>query len=268
MNENMNMNENKSKWCDPNQMHWGKRKIINLVIFLIIIWIVASLFNYGNRSNKDNQQDTIVVSGKGEVIVKPDIATVDFSVMQENLDVSKASDAVNTQIASVINTLKADGVSEDDIKTTDYSVYPRYDYVNSSQMYPGGRQVLAGYDVTQSIEVKIRDLSKAGKIVTDLGNLKVTNMSGLNFTEDKYDDLVRQARDQAIADARAQAQKLAKALGVKLSKIVGYSEGGNGPIYYSKAVPMASGLGGAAEAVLPTGENKIDSTVSITYAIR
>ncbi len=252
-------------WCPAGKWH----KIIKFIIFIIILIFVLKLIcgdNYSDRSNI--QKDTIVVSGKGELTVKPDIATVSFSVMEENMDVSKASDAVNTKIGKIIETLKADSVDEKDIKTTDYSINPRYNYVNST-IYPyNGTQVLAGYDVTQSISIKIRDLTKAGKVVSDLGTLSVTNMSGLNFTEDKYDDLVLQARDQAITDARAQATKLANALGVRLVKIVGYSEGGNPtPIFYGA---MASGVGmkSAVDAVLPTGENKITSNVSNTSEIK
>ena len=186
------------------------------------------------------------------------------------MDVAKASEAVNTKIAKIVESLKSNGVEEKDIKTTGYNIYPRYDYINSKAYPYGGKQVLAGYDVTQSIEIKIRDLTKAGKVVSDLGTLGVTDMGGLNFTNDKYDDLVKQARDQAIAEARSEAKKLAKSLGVRLVKIVGYSEGGNYPIY-----DRAYGIGGAeslmksaAPAVLPTGENKITSNVSITYEIR
>ncbi|MFA5651775.1 MAG: SIMPL domain-containing protein [Candidatus Paceibacterota bacterium] len=251
--------------------HHMCKKIIFVVIVIALIFVCGkTLFN----DNNDIQKDTIVVSGKGELTVKPDIATVSFSVMEENMDVSKATDAVNKQITNVITALKADGVEEKDIKTTGYSVYPRYDYINTpvSSAYPyggGGKQVLAGYDVTQSIEVKIRDLSKAGKVVTDLGTLKVTNISGLNFTNDKYDDLVKQARDEAITNARAEATKLAKALGVRLVKIIGYSEGGSYPYpvkYDSRTVSMGSSM--KSEAVLPTGENKITSNVSITYEIK
>ena len=252
-------------WCPAGKWH-KVIKFIFLIIILIIAWKLICGDDYSNKNNL--QKDTIVVSGKGELAVKPDIATISFSVMEENIDVSIASDAVNTKIAKIVANLKTNGVDEKDIKTTDYSINPRYNYVNSA-VYPyNGTQVLAGYDVTQSIEIKIRDLTKAGKIVSDLGTLSVTNMSGLNFTEDKYDDLVLQARDQAITDARAQATKLASALGVRLVKIVGYSEGGNPtPVFYGA---MASGVGmkSAVDAVLPTGENKITSNVSITYEIR
>jgi len=243
------------------------KKIFVIILAVVLIFIFAKAFD--NRDGRDIQKDTIVVSGKGELTVKPDIANVSFSVMEENMDVAKATEAVNTKIAKIIESLQANGVDEKDIKTTGYNIYPRYDYLNS-QVYPyGGKQVLAGYDVTQSITIKIRDLTSAGKVVTDLGNLGVTDMGGLNFTNDKYDDLVKEARDQAIIQARSEAKKLAKSLGVRLVKIVGYSEGST-PIYYDRAV---YGMGEASmkssvPAALPTGENKITSNVSITYEIR
>ena len=247
--------------------HHGCKKILAIVLVIALIFVFIKACD--NGENKDLQKNTIVVNGKGELTVKPDIANISFSVMEENLDVSKASDAVNVKITKIIDTLKADGMTEADIKTTGYNIYPRYDYLNN-QTYPyTGKQVLAGYDVIQSIEIKIRDLSKAGKIVTDLGTLNVTDMSGLTFTEDKYDDLVLQARDAAIVQARDEAKKLAKALGVKLVKIVGYSEGSINPIYYDRVMSAApTAMGKSTEAVLPTGENKITSNVSITYEIK
>ena len=264
------MDEKNHDWCGCGKTP-GKRKFIKIIWIIVIVFIITKIFSFDGGRNDNSQKDTIVVAGKGELTVKPDIATVSFSVTQENLDVSKASDVVNTKIAKVIDTLKVDGVDEKDIKTTGYNIYPRYNYVNS-QAYPygGGTQVLAAYVVTQNIDIKIRDLSKAGKVVTDLSVLNVTDISGLNFTNDKYDDLVRQARDEAIADARSQAEKLAKALGVRLVKIVAFSENGNYPVPYG----MGGGFAGiatkesVAPAVLPTGENKITSNVSVTYEIR
>jgi hypothetical protein len=94
-------------------------------------------------------------------------------------------------------------------------------------------------------------------------------MSGLNFTNDKYDDLVKEARDKAILEARMEAKGLARSLGVRLVKIVGYSEGGDYPVY-NRAMTSAMSFDAesSAKAVLPTGENMITSNVSITYEIR
>jgi len=251
-------------------MNHGGHKMVKIILVVLVVLIIGRMLfgNHGYNKN-DLQKDTIVVSGKGELTVKPDIATISFSVLEEDLDVAKASDTVNSIVARIVVDLKTNGVDEKDIKTTGYNIYPRYDYINS-KIYPySGVQVLAGYNVSQSITVKIRDLSKAGKIISNLGEMGVTDMSGLTFTNDKYDDLVKQARDEAIVQARDEANKLAKALGVRLVKIVGYSEGGNYPIYYDRAMVSSAPMGkGSNEAVLPAGENKITSNVSITYEIR
>lgn len=257
------MEDNKMRGWVSNHPLWTRILIVSIAVF------VAVYFIGGSCNNKDIQKDTIVVSGKGELTIKPDIATVSFSVKEENMDVSKASDIVNTKIAKIVDALKESGIEEKDIKTTDYNIYPRYDYI-TAQTYPyGGKQVLAGYNVSQSIVIKIRDLSNTGKIITQLGTLGVTDMSGLTFTNDKYDELVKQARDEAIEQARDEAKKLAKALGVRLVKIVGYSEGGNYPVYYDRAYAASEAMmKTSAQAVIPTGENKITSNVSITYEIR
>lgn len=253
-------------WCPAGRGH----KIVKIILWVIVIAFVISFFAGEHGYNKNNiQKDTITVSGKGEVVVKPDLATVSFSTTAEDLDVSKATDQVNKNMADIVSGLKADGVDEKDIKTTNYSIYPRYNYVGAS-IYPyNGTQVLAAYVVTQSIELKIRDLSKAGQIITDLGKLNVTDMGGLSFTVDKEDAVKAQARDLAVQDARAQAKVLAKSLGVRLVKITAFSESGNYPIYYDTMKTSSVGMGGApTTAVIPTGQNTITSNVSITYEIR
>lgn len=253
--------------------HKCAKNIVMAIVIIISLFVVVKIakdmkeFKYiGDNAVRNS----ITVAGKGELMVKPDIANISFSITAEDMDVSKASDVVNKNMAEVIASLKANGVSEKDIKTTDYNIYPRYDYVKDVSMYYSGKQVLAGYSVTQSIDLKIRDLSKTGKIITELGKLKVTNMSGLTFTNDKYDDLVKQAREDAIKQARAEAKKLARSLDVDLGEIISFSDNNNSPIYYARDMMKSSALGmGVPEAaVVPTGENKIVSNVSITYEIK
>jgi len=253
-------------WCPAGKGH----KIFGIIVLiLVLIFVGRMLFGECGYNRSDIQKDTITVSGKGEVVVKPDMATISFSTTAEDIDVSKASDVVNQNMADIVSSLKADGVDEKDIKTTNYSIYPRYDYLRTQLDYYGGKQVLAAYVVTQSIELKIRDLSKAGKIISDLGALKVTDMSGLSFTVDNDDAIKLQARDLAVQDAKAQAKNLAKSLGVRLVKITAFSESRDYPVYYGLESSKAVGMGGAPDAaVIPTGQNTITSNISITYEIK
>ena len=161
------------------------------------------------------------------------------------------------------------------IKTTDYSINPQYDYVNGV-CEPGGAcrpgsQTLRGYQVTQTLEVKVRDTKKAGDLLSGVGSKGATQVSSLSFTTDDDDKLKADARAKAITDAKGKADELAKQLGVSLVRVVGFSEDGNYPVYYAKTMAMDSaGMGSAPSPApeLPTGQNKITSNVSVTYEIR
>lgn len=254
----------KMGWCACRFWFKGANWLILIVVALFVLnWLGLGL-------REDSQVNTITVSGKGEIIVKPDIATISFGVSAENLDVAKAQKESATKINNIIDFLKKNGVDEKDIKTTNYSIYPRYDYNRSSNSYPyGGNQVLAAYVVSQSVEVKIRKIEDAGTILGGVGEFGVTDVSGLNFSLDKADEVKDKARDLAIADARAQAKVLAKSLGVHLGDVSSFSENGNYPVYSMMEKSVAMGMGGDSVAPqLPTGESKIISNITITYEIR
>jgi uncharacterized protein YggE len=218
----------------------------------------------------DAPQTTISVSGKGEVIVKPDIATFTFGIQEESLIVGDAQDKVAKSENEIIAFLKKGGVAADDIKVSGYNIYPRYDYLKSG-IYGGGTQVLAAYVVSESVEVKVRKIGDAGKLIGSMGELGANNISGLTFGVDKQDDVVKEARDKAIADAKVNASKLASQLGVSLARIVSFSESGvypPVPMYYTKEASMGMGASDRATPELPSGTNKITSQVTITYEIR
>ena len=255
-------------WCPAGKWH----KVIGIIVVIFVVIFIGKAIcgGPGDFRGSDAQKDTITFTGKGEVVVKPDIATVSFGVTAENLNVAKAQTEATTKMNNIIDLLKTKGVVEKDIKLTNYNIYPRYDYLQA-QIYPyTGKQTLAAYVVSQTVEVKIRDISKAGEILSGVGEFGVTDVSGLTFTVDNEEVVKDQARDLAITDAKDQAKTLAKSLGVRLVKITNFSENGNYPVYYEMNKSMALGMGGADAAVpqVPMGENKITSNVSITYEIR
>jgi len=246
-------------------------KIVKIILLIIVLIFIGKMICGGHEGWNDNKiVNTITVSGTGKVSVKPDIATVSFGVSAESLDVAKAQTDSATKINNIIDFLKTKGVDEKDIKTTNYNIYPRYNYGPVTQSYPyGGKQILAAYVVSQTVEVKIRDISKAGAILSGVGEFGVTDVSGLSFTVDNDQAVKNQARDLAIEDAKTQAQAEAKSLGVKLVRITAFSENGNYPMVYGggyAGISMAKDASVAPQ--VPTGENTVTSNVSITYEIR
>ena len=169
--------------------------------------------------------------------------------------------------------LKDQGIEDKDIKTAGYSVYPRYEYQNQpcSQYYcPEGERTLKGYEVSQTITVKVRETDNAGKLLSGVGELGATNISGVEFSIDDEEGLKRDARKIAIEDAQKQAEELADDLGVNLVRIIGFNETGNYPVYamYDKAMGMGGGPEIAVAPEIPKGENTITSDITITYQIK
>lgn len=242
----------------------------------LLVKTLEEIKGYGLMGKDVPPQSTITVSGKGEKMVKPDIAEFSFSVIKEAKTVDSAQKEATQTTNEAIAAVRGFGVEEKDIKTTGYNIYPRYEYQKSATLCtewgcPPGKQILTGYEISQSISVKVRKISDAGNILSKIGEIGVSQVSGLTFSVDKEDDVKSEARSLAIQDAQTKAEILAKQLGVSLVRIVSFSESGNYPIYYAKTM-AALGRGGGPEVAptpeIPAGENTITSNVTITYEIR
>ena len=261
--------------------HWPRMMVATALGFLALFLLVltlSTLKEYRFIGSGVTATNTITVSGEGEVFAVPDTATFSVTIQEEAKQVKDAQEVATEKSNDIIAYLKKQGVEEKDIKTADYSVYPQYDYTNaacSGGYCPPGRQVLRGFQVSQTLTVKVRDTEKAGDLLSGVGELGATSVSGLSFELDTADQTAKEAeaRGEAIEDARTKAEALAGQLGVSLVRIVGFSENGNYPMYYAKAeMSMAAdGRGGAAlppSPQIPVGENKITSNVSVKYEIR
>jgi len=257
----------------------GKRMNTLLTILAVVLIVFLGVKTLAvlksDHYNKDVMSNTISVAGVGEVVAVPDIASVSFAVVEQAKTVAGAQSNSTVKINITIDALLALGIEERDIQTTNYNAYPRYEYFNQTctqfSCPPEGRQTIVGYEVRQSITVKIRDIEKAGDVLSAVGASGASDISGLSFMIDNEEEKLREARKIAIDDAREQAEILARDLDVKIVGIVGFNESGNFPVPMYAFKDMAVGMGGSAESSvprLPTGENKIVSSVMITYEIR
>ena len=258
------------------------KKLVAITLGLLSLFLLAKTFgefqSYRFIGSSPTQQSLISVQGKGEVVGIPDIATFSFSVTEESLVVKSAQDEAAKQVNAILDYLKKNGVTEKDITTSGYNIYPRYEYGTKAVALPGyypvpqpeGKQTLAAYVVSQSVSVKVRKLEDAGKLLAGIGEQGATNISGLSFDFDKRDELVREARDKAIKDARGEAAKLSKSLGIRLVRIVSYSEGGYYPMYGKAMAAESYGRSGDVSVApeIPVGEDKIVSNVTITYEVK
>jgi hypothetical protein len=213
--------------------------------------------------------NVINVSKQGVVYATPNLAQISFSVITEEKEVGDAIKENSEKSSAVIEILKAQGVSETDIKTTYFNVYPLYEWRKTdgtTDIYSTGTRVLVGYEATETIEVKVRDVEKIGSLIEGAVGAGANQVSSLQFVVENEEAFKAQARAKAITDARAEAIQTAQALGVKLGKIVSFSESSYIPYYKSTS---AVGMGGGAEdSSISTGENRIEVTVNIVFEIK
>lgn len=246
-----------------------------LAVFLLALSIKEFKGIFGVGHDGYPQINMISVSGKGEEVVVPDVATFSFSVTETAKTVGDAQTKATEKTNAALAAVRSEGVADKDIKTTSYNINPHYEYVQGVCTSTGcnpGKSVLTGYEVSQTIEVKVRDLSKAGKLFETVGTLGVQNVNSLAFSIDDIDGVKEKAQAKAIADAREKAKKLAKSLDVRLGDITSFSDMSDQPYPYmyamaDKAVSMSAGVRAPAPEI-PQGEQKVTSTVSITYEIK
>lgn len=245
-----------------------------LILFLALLSIKEILsLQYVGRDVP--VMSSISVNGKGEAISIPDIATFSFSVTETAKTVKEAQTKATEKSTTALAAVRAGGVADKDIKTTSYSINPHYEYTQPSctqYVCPPGKSTLTGYDVGQTVEVKVRDLTKAGDLFNSIGSAGVQNVNGLTFSIDNIDSVRAIARTQAIADARTKAQKIADDLGLRLVKITGfYDSSDEQPYLYGRGGDMMANsvsVKTSASPEIPKGEQKVTASVSVTYEIR
>jgi len=249
--------------------------LIGLVVgSLLSAFLVAKIVSEVMFWDTDSYlQNTITVSGEGESIAIPNVTKFSFSVNESAETTEEAQKMSTEKMDKALSFLKSNGIEERDIKTTSYDTYPKYDYGRPCTAFdcpPTSEPKIIGYEVSQSVSVKVRQQEEAGRFLAELGSIGVSNLSGLSFEIDDDSILYEQAREKAIEDAKNNAQKLAKQLGVKLGDIVSFDESTpNNYMFDYRALNSKTEEGGFGGGIpeLPTGENTYTSNVHITYGI-
>ncbi|GAB4337723.1 MAG: SIMPL domain-containing protein [Dehalococcoidia bacterium] len=204
-------------------------------------------------------QAGISVSGRGEVQGEPDTGYVTVGVETTRETVAEAREEAATIANRVMESLRRNGVNREDIRTTSFAIYPRYDYRNGEQPR------ITGYTVTNMVEVKVRDLDAFSRIIDDAveaGGDDV-RVQGIRFDLQDREALIHQARELAMQDARAKAEQLATLGGVRLGPPLSIAE------QTTASPPPFFGDRAADDAGTPIepGLTSVVVTVSVRYGI-
>lgn len=227
----------------------------------------ASLWPAAPMAAEENSgRPTITMSGQGEVSAAPDTAHISTGVVTEAKTAREALTANNTAMEKVIAELKKAGIEARDLQTSNFSVQPQYYHPPRDRNGAGEPPRIVGYQVSNALQVKVRDLARLGAILDVTVSQGANQLNGIAFSIDDPEAQLAKARKAAMEDAIARARTYAEAAGVALGRVLSISEN-SGP----RPVPMVARMRveDAAPAVpIEAGEQSIQAQVQVTWELQ
>ncbi len=212
-----------------------------------------------------SEQPHISVRGTGVISAKPDMANLQVGVSIQNPSLDAAQAEAATKMDAVTKEVKAAGVEDKDITTAQYNVEPVMDY------RPNQSPTVTGFRVTNIVNVKLHDLTKAGKLIDDIVKSGANTIYGLSFGFSDPSALTKQAREAAMKDAQDKASQLAGLSGTTLGAPLTIDDGGANvppPVMDAMANSAATGKASAPQTPINPGQQEVRVDLSVVYGIK
>jgi uncharacterized protein YggE len=199
------------------------------------------------------------VSATGRTSRVPDIATIRAGVVTQSATAAAALADNSARMGRVLAALKKAGVADRDIQTSNIGLQPQYRYVQNET------PVITGYQATNNVAVRFRDIARAGTILDALAAQGANQIDGPNLSIDKPEAAQDEARIDAIAKARARAELYARAAGLTVSRILSISESGDFAPNPPVVMIMARASAPQSDTKIAAGEQDVTMTVSVRF---
>ena len=255
-----------------------------------------------------SMQQGIWVSGRGEATAVPDLAILNLGVESFGSTVAEARGDAAEAMGRVMKVVAGRNIADRDVQTKFFNINPRYSTrkitrcvepdkpasgaETTVQRVPPGvpegptldarartrgecfeerERVLIGYQVTNQLTVKLRDLDGIGELidqVTEAGG-DLIRFQGINFTIDDTKELQDQARAAAIEDLKAKANQVADLSGVKLGALINIAEtvGPQRPVFENLERAAFAVASAAPATSISTGELEVVVNMQALFAI-
>lgn len=220
------------------------------------------------KNVSEKQQAFILVTGEGEVQAAPDMAILDLTVLREAKSAREAMTDNNKAMSQVLAAMKTAGVEDRDLQTSGVNIQPTYTYPNEKNGLKAPK--IVGYNVSNGMTVRVRDLDKVGDLLDKSIDLGVNQSGGLRFINDDPSKQLMDARKKAVENALEKAKLLTETAGAKLGRVLEINEDSSNarptPMYRSKMVAMAAESAGDSVPV-SAGENSYNVSVTVKFEI-
>lgn len=206
------------------------------------------------------QPATITVTGEGNVVAAPDLATVSLGVTTQGVTAGEAMEANSAALTAVMERLKAAGIEDRDVQTSNLSLNPNWQQNDGTQA-----PKIVGYIAMNQVTVRVRKLDSVGQVLDAAITDGANTLNGISFGLNDPEPALDKARVAAVQSAKKRAELLVGAAGAKLGRIVSMAESGG---YNPGPMPMYRMAEAAADAVpVAAGEVGLTTSVTITFEI-
>ena len=210
---------------------------------------------------QEDKSDSITVSGKAGLEVKPDVAQITIGVTTRGATPSAAREENSTAINATVEAIKALGVADEDIQTSGMNLWNNYDNNGNP----------SGYRMNTDLTILVRDIEKAGDVVDAAIEAGSNQLNGLEYLVSNRDELYNQALTDAVALARQKAEALAAAAGKTVGIVKEIDETSRAVATVKKYEDMNADTGGgemySARTTIQPGNTTIDAEVTVVFAM-
>jgi uncharacterized protein YggE len=244
----------------------------NLSFRKYAIIAALSLFGFGALSIPaafaEPTISKISVSGTGSATSTPDMAMITLGVQSQAKTARKALSENNTAMAKVLAALKGEDIADKDLQTSNFHIRPQYQHFKRTSENKNKPPKIVGYIVGNQLSVRIRDLSKLGKIIDLTITLGVNSGGNIRFMSENPGPIITQARQKAVENAIEKAKVLASAAGVGLGKIISISESNHRPRPVAMQNMAMARAPSAKSVPIAAGENSYSVTVQVSWELK
>lgn len=232
------------------------KKFLTAVIVVFCLLAVSCA-----TSAKDATERTISVSGSGTVNLKADTVTFSVSVSEIADTTALAQRAANEKVARVLSVIRNFGIEEDCISTANL-------YFSTSYRWNDGEQIRTGEQVSQTINVKMKDMDNFGKLVDVLGTINGISLNSVNFIASDYTEAAMKARQLAFENAHDKALVYSSMSNMELGSPVSITDGYDSySNYRSYVVDAKMATMEAAGTEAPAGLLSVTINVNVVFEL-
>lgn len=239
--------------------------VILSVLVLALAAVGAGVGLAEDPAAKPQTQRTLDVSGRGTIKATPDTAIITVGVSSLADTATEAYRQTAKAANELAATLKQFGVKAEEIRTTELSLYPEYNWTQEKG------QVLRGYRSATSLSVTTQDLEGVGLLVETMVGKGANSLQSIRFTVKDPEKLIEQATDLAVDNAMGKASRVANRMGTQVIGVLRVSvmdTGGSMERPMPAAYETKSAMG--ADAAMPVfgGTSEYTVTISATFEIK